>query len=203
MTRRPTTCDVTPATTTGGSRPRSASASWMLRYFMFFLSPLLWAARRAKPPNLAEMSRDQVQALMRKTHQIPSPPVNSALTLIFSLETPLGHVLSFPWGTSILAVLQKPESPEGRPKPDPNVPRPYDPPRIRTVRASPIARRVSARGIDNDGAENPLQQALHRRQGAVLHRPGGDLRQHRRRRPLHAGVAAGSWRSGSGSTRCC
>ena len=46
-------------------------------------------------------------------HRVPSVPINLTLTWIFSLETPLGHWISFPWGTSILAVLRKPHTPHG------------------------------------------------------------------------------------------
>jgi hypothetical protein len=41
-------------------------------------------------------------------HRVPNPVVNEALGLIFACETPLGHYLPFPWGSSVLAVLQKP-----------------------------------------------------------------------------------------------
>ena len=76
------------------------------RYFMFFLSPLLWLSRMsAKASSLSEEERYQ---LANKAHEVPSPLVNSALSAVFAAETPLGHWLPFPWGTSILAVFQKP-----------------------------------------------------------------------------------------------
>jgi SAM-dependent methyltransferase len=78
------------------------------RYFMFFLSPLLLAARLAVRPDLETMSKEQVQDIMARMHRVPNPVVNGALGLIFSCETPLGHYLPFPWGSSVLAVLQKP-----------------------------------------------------------------------------------------------
>jgi trans-aconitate methyltransferase len=78
-----------------------------VRYFMFFLSPLLMTARLAVRPNLETMPRAEVQKIVAKMHQIPSPLINEPLALIFATETPLGHYLPFPWGTSVLAVLQK------------------------------------------------------------------------------------------------
>ncbi len=53
------------------------------RYFMFFLSPLLLAARLAVRPDLKAMSREQVQQLVQKMHRVPGPVVNAALGLIF------------------------------------------------------------------------------------------------------------------------
>jgi SAM-dependent methyltransferase len=77
------------------------------RYFMFFLSPLLLAARVCRrPPHL--LSREETWALVEKMHRAPSPPVNALLRAVFALETPLGHYLPFPWGSSLLAILRKP-----------------------------------------------------------------------------------------------
>ncbi len=78
------------------------------RYFMFFLSPLLALSRLVKQPDLASLSKEEVWKLVEKAHRVPAAPVNAALEALFNLETPLGHRLSFPWGTSVLAVLQKP-----------------------------------------------------------------------------------------------
>lgn len=77
------------------------------RYFMFFLSPLLWLSRLNRP-NLGRMSEEEVRRLMRRTHRVPSKPVNGLLRFIFDLETPVGLKLPFPWGTSILGIFQKP-----------------------------------------------------------------------------------------------
>lgn len=77
------------------------------RYFMFFLSPLV-LARRWFAPDVKTMSAEQTRALLARTHAVPSAAVNQLLRLIFSLETPLGWHLPFPWGTSILGVFQKP-----------------------------------------------------------------------------------------------
>jgi SAM-dependent methyltransferase len=75
-------------------------------YFMFFLSPLLLLSR-LKSPDLTSMSEQGIREHVTKTHKVPSWPVNQALRLIFSLETPIGAWLPFPWGTSILAVLRR------------------------------------------------------------------------------------------------
>lgn len=77
------------------------------RYFQFFLSPLLLASRMLRNPRLSEMSESEKQALMARTHQTPGPVVNGLLTGVFSAETPMGHWLPFPWGTSVLAVLRR------------------------------------------------------------------------------------------------
>lgn len=76
------------------------------RYFMFLLSPLLMLSRM-KRPNLEEMSADQIREHCAHTHRVPAAPVNQALRLVFSLETPLGSWLPFPWGTSVLGIFRK------------------------------------------------------------------------------------------------
>lgn len=76
------------------------------RYFMFFLSPLLLMTR-LKRPNIGGMTSQQIQAHLLRTHRVPLRPINSALSFIFGLETPLGGWLPFPWGTSILGVFRK------------------------------------------------------------------------------------------------
>lgn len=78
------------------------------RYFMFLLSPLLLLSR-IKSPKLDQMTEEEIQEHLQHTHRIPSPVLNSLLSWTFSLETPLGLQLPFPWGTSILTVLQKPD----------------------------------------------------------------------------------------------
>lgn len=75
------------------------------RYFMFLLSPLYWLSRNGK--NIQHMGEAERLALMNKTHKVPWAPINSALTAIFATETPLGHWVHFPWGTSILGVFRK------------------------------------------------------------------------------------------------
>lgn len=76
------------------------------RYFMFLLSPLYWLARIGK--NTQGMSEEEKVNYMKKTHRVPSTPINGVLAATFAAETPLGHWLRFPWGTSILGVFRKP-----------------------------------------------------------------------------------------------
>jgi SAM-dependent methyltransferase len=78
------------------------------RYFMFFLSPLLllnrwWTSRKAR-----NGAPDELRRLAEKAHRVPHRAVNAMLSGVLAAETPLGHYLAFPFGTSILAVLQKP-----------------------------------------------------------------------------------------------
>jgi SAM-dependent methyltransferase len=77
------------------------------RYFMFFLSPLLLASRIATRHRVEGMTEESRRELAAKMHRAPHPLINLSLATIFSLETPLGHFLRFPWGTSLLAVLEK------------------------------------------------------------------------------------------------
>ena len=76
------------------------------RYFMFFLSPVYLLSRIK--PGIAKMSDKEKKALVLKQHAIPIKPINTLLSGIFSAETPLGHWMNFPWGTSILGVFRKP-----------------------------------------------------------------------------------------------
>jgi SAM-dependent methyltransferase len=76
------------------------------RYFMFFLSPLLWLSRKARSKAVGE---EAVLEAVKAEHDIPAPMVNSLLSLVFCAESPLGHIAAFPWGTSILGILQKNE----------------------------------------------------------------------------------------------
>ena len=77
------------------------------RYYMFFLSPLMLLRRFSSvdPKTLTEEDR---RALFRRTHAVPSRPVNALLGAIFSAETPLGHWIPFPWGTSIAGAFRRP-----------------------------------------------------------------------------------------------
>jgi len=78
------------------------------RYFMFFLSPLLFVSRLFGPRRLP-VSREEVATLLTRTHRVPARPVNALLRAVVSLETPLGLRLAFPWGTSALGIFQKRE----------------------------------------------------------------------------------------------
>lgn len=75
------------------------------RYFMFLLSPLYWLTRKRK--RTEGMTEDEKRTLMEKTHRVPSALVNWPLAAIFAAETPLGHWVRFPWGTSVLGVFRK------------------------------------------------------------------------------------------------
>jgi SAM-dependent methyltransferase len=86
----------------------SAKAGMQLvdcRYFMFFLSPLYLLSRLK--PGIKNLPEDQQRDIVEKQHQIPTEIVNRILSGVFIAETPLGHWFPFPWGTSILGVLQK------------------------------------------------------------------------------------------------
>jgi len=76
------------------------------RYFMFFLSPFLWLSRTLK--STSSLSEEERSKLATKAHEVPFPVLNQALALTFAAETPLGHWVPFPWGTSILGVFQNP-----------------------------------------------------------------------------------------------
>ena len=75
------------------------------RYFMFFLSPLYLLSRIK--PSIEKLSYDEKKALFKRQHQVPNKLINLILSLMFLSETPLGHWVRFPFGTSVLAVLKK------------------------------------------------------------------------------------------------
>lgn len=77
------------------------------RYFMFFLSPLLLAARAGRR-SAAQQSTEERARRIAATHRVPPGPLNALLTATFAAETPLGLWWPFPWGTSLLGVFQKP-----------------------------------------------------------------------------------------------
>jgi SAM-dependent methyltransferase len=78
------------------------------RYFMFLLSPLYLASRLRGRDTVAARPRAEVREAMDRMHRVPPKLVNALLKGVFWCETPLGHYLPFPWGTSILSVLRKP-----------------------------------------------------------------------------------------------
>lgn len=78
------------------------------RYFLFFLSPLLLASRLVTDPGPGPIPGERLDGLVEAMHRVPHPVLNAALGACFWCETPLGHHVPFPWGTSILAVLRKP-----------------------------------------------------------------------------------------------
>jgi SAM-dependent methyltransferase len=80
------------------------------RYFMFFLSPLYLASRLWVGQGGANGPPEKVAQRLARTLRIPPRPLNKLLGGVFHCETPLGHLLPFPCGTSILGVFRKPLS---------------------------------------------------------------------------------------------
>jgi len=75
-------------------------------YFMFFLSPALFLARTLfRPPALT--TAEQRRHYLARTHRVPSRAINRLLEALFSCEARLFNSIRFPWGTSILGVLQR------------------------------------------------------------------------------------------------
>jgi 2-polyprenyl-3-methyl-5-hydroxy-6-metoxy-1,4-benzoquinol methylase len=79
------------------------------RYFMFFLSPLVWLSR-FNTPDPSTMTSADIRQYLDRSDRTPSAPINLALSAVFAVETPLGAWLPFPWGTSVLAVLRRPQA---------------------------------------------------------------------------------------------
>ena len=75
-------------------------------YFMFLLSPALLLSRLLFRP-AAAATAEQRQAHLARTHVIPARPINAALSAIFGIEARLINRARFPWGTSILAIMQR------------------------------------------------------------------------------------------------
>lgn len=74
------------------------------RYFMFFLSPLYWLSRKSKPKHL---SAEELAKVVQNEHRVPPRWLNWSLARVFGAETPIGHHIRFPWGTSVLGVFEK------------------------------------------------------------------------------------------------
>ncbi len=75
------------------------------RYFMFFLSPLYLLSR--KKLGWKKKTPAQLKELAISQHQVPFAPINRVLSAIFAAESPLGHWIRFPWGTSLIGVFKK------------------------------------------------------------------------------------------------
>jgi len=76
-------------------------------YFMFFLSPALYVARKwGKPSQLT--TEQEIRDHLARTHRIPPRPINALLEGVFSVEAWLSRYVTIPWGTSILGVFEKP-----------------------------------------------------------------------------------------------
>jgi len=78
------------------------------RYFMFLLSPLLLLSRWATQSKISRTPAEKRHELAAQMHRVPNAIVNRLLFSVFSAESPLGHRLRFPWGTSIFGVFRKP-----------------------------------------------------------------------------------------------
>ncbi len=94
----------------GDFAPLAQSTGWELldcRYFMFLLSPLLWLRRSSQGRAVGQLTSDQRLELAQKGDEVPPWLINQGLWAIFASETPIGHLVRFPWGTSILAVMRK------------------------------------------------------------------------------------------------
>jgi 2-polyprenyl-3-methyl-5-hydroxy-6-metoxy-1,4-benzoquinol methylase len=78
------------------------------RYFNFFLSPLVLLTRFLTALRSKNASMSKRLDVYRRSHSVPPHWINTALAAVFAAETPLGHAMPFPWGTSCLAVLRKP-----------------------------------------------------------------------------------------------
>jgi SAM-dependent methyltransferase len=76
------------------------------RYFMFLLSPLLWASRKLATGPTGRTQED-LRCMAEKAHRIPSRPVNAVLAAVFGAEASAGLQLRFPWGTSALALFRR------------------------------------------------------------------------------------------------
>jgi hypothetical protein len=65
------------------------------------------------------MDKNEIFALLERTHRVPMPPLNAVMKLIFDLNTAwamvavsMGYV--YPWGLSKAVVTTAPEIPSNR-----------------------------------------------------------------------------------------
>lgn len=77
-----------------------------VRYFNCFLTPILWLSRIAMHTSRNQPSREKYLT----SFKLPNPVVNSVLTGVFSAETPIGHWMRFPFGSSLVMVAKKRQS---------------------------------------------------------------------------------------------
>jgi SAM-dependent methyltransferase len=77
------------------------------KYFMFFLSPLLLLSRWVTERRARRKTPEDLERLLATTHRVPAAVVNGGLYSVFATEAMLARFMSFPWGTSILAVLRR------------------------------------------------------------------------------------------------
>ena len=53
------------------------------------------------------VEKEAILEAMADEHKVPSPILNKMLSLVFCAESPLGHMIPFPWGTSVLGIFEK------------------------------------------------------------------------------------------------
>lgn len=75
------------------------------RYFMFFLSPLVYLSRVARKNSINDA--ESLREFNKKHHAVPPKLLNELLAGVFRAETPVGHHVRFPWGTSAFSVFMK------------------------------------------------------------------------------------------------
>ena len=75
---------------------------------MFLLSPLFWISQALNQRKVRDLTPDERLLLAQQGDATPGRLSNALLAAVFAAETPMGHRLPFPWGTSLLAVLEKP-----------------------------------------------------------------------------------------------
>ena len=76
----------------------------------FSSAPFCWRHGSLFARTSSSCRRNRCGHCLARMHRVPGPVVNGTLGLVFCCETPLGHYLPFPWGSSVLAVLQKPRN---------------------------------------------------------------------------------------------
>ncbi len=55
-----------------------------------------------------KFSQEQKRQVVEDQHKVSATPLNETLAAVFAAENLIGYWLSFPWGTSVLGVFQKP-----------------------------------------------------------------------------------------------
>lgn len=76
------------------------------RYFNTFLGPAL-VLSRLRTPAWIDKEPQRARAHLEQKQRIPVTPLNQLLHGVFALETPLGHWIPFPWGTSVMGIFRR------------------------------------------------------------------------------------------------
>jgi len=66
---------------------------------MFLLSPLYLLTRLK--PGFDKLSQEEKRKVVEDQHKVPAGLLNAVLSAVFAAETPMGHWIAFPWGTSV------------------------------------------------------------------------------------------------------